>query len=65
LYEAVGSKTMRESGILKAITDDALLFNLVIIAKLFYSSGKRRRKTGVNYENRIVTRNVGVLAAQP
>lgn len=56
---------MRESGILKAITDDALLFNLVIIAKLFYSSGKRRRKTGVNYENRIVTRNVGVLAAQP
>jgi hypothetical protein len=56
---------MRELGILKVTTDDALLFSLVIITKLSLFVREKKRKKGVNYENRIVPRNVGVLAAQP
>jgi len=56
---------MRDWGIFKAITEDELLYSLVIIAKLLYLSRKRLRKTGVNYENRTASRNISVLVAQP
>jgi hypothetical protein len=66
LYKAEGSKTMRELGVFKAVTDDALLFSLEIIAKLsLFVREKKTRKTGASYEKRTVSRNVGALAAQP